>query len=111
VVATLWPVDDHATARFVAAFYRALTAGRSPAGALVDARRHCRADARTAAPRHWAGFVLIGDGSAPLPVRARRAAWPFAAPLLLAAAGLFGLARRRSRPRRRPSSADGPHRL
>lgn len=63
VIGTLWPVDDRATAEFMARFYEALVTRRSsPAAALVAARRAMQRDARWALPQHWAAFVLIGHG-------------------------------------------------
>lgn len=94
VVATLWDVDDLAAARFMAAFYGALAAGDPPATALAAARERCRRDPATAAPRHWAGFVLVGDGGRPVPVRSRLPLWPAAVPLLAAAVALLRRARR-----------------
>ncbi|MBS0447766.1 MAG: CHAT domain-containing protein [Proteobacteria bacterium] len=58
VLASLWPVDDAVTARFMATFYDALTAGRAPAVALQQAQR----DVRRAHPHpyFWAAFALYG---------------------------------------------------
>ncbi len=62
VVATLWPVDDRATARFMALFYDGLLRrGLAPAVALRAAQRGLAREPRWRAPRHWAGFVLQGD--------------------------------------------------
>lgn len=58
VLASLWRVDDRSTAALMAAFYRALAAGRTPAEALADAQARLRADPRWAAPFHWAAFYL-----------------------------------------------------
>ncbi len=63
VVASLWPVEDAATARLMDRFYRELAGGRSVATALEEARAALRADEATAHPFYWAGFVVIGDGS------------------------------------------------
>ncbi|MFN2370299.1 MAG: CHAT domain-containing protein [Candidatus Krumholzibacteriia bacterium] len=93
VVATLWSVDDYAAARFMQPFYAALAEGRPVAEALAVARAICRADPATAAPRHWAGFVVVGDGTATVPLAPRPVRWPWAAGLLL----LAGLAWLRSR--------------
>lgn len=61
VVATLWDVDDRATAAFMAHFYAALLKERqAPAAALRRARQAMIADARFAAP-DWMAFVLIGQ--------------------------------------------------
>jgi CHAT domain-containing protein len=58
VVAALWPVDDAVTARFMAAFYRALVRRASCAVALQQAQ----AEVRRAHPHpfFWAGFALQG---------------------------------------------------
>ncbi|HEV7703003.1 MAG TPA: CHAT domain-containing protein, partial [Gemmatimonadaceae bacterium] len=60
VVATLWPVDDRASAEFVRRFYGFLAKGM----AATDALRLAQLDAmqRGVAPRDWAAFVLTGDG-------------------------------------------------
>jgi CHAT domain-containing protein/Tfp pilus assembly protein PilF len=67
VVASLWSVDDAATALFMERFYTAWRAGASRAQALRDARTALRAHAVDGAhpyahPGTWAAFVLIGDG-------------------------------------------------
>lgn len=62
VVASLWPVDDRATAAFMGEFYRALLIEHtSAAGALRSAQRRLVSDSRWASPYYWAGFVLQGD--------------------------------------------------
>lgn len=62
VLASLWDVDDAATARLMAGFYRELlVAGRTPAAALRAAQRAMRAEEGWEDPAHWAGFVLAGD--------------------------------------------------
>jgi CHAT domain-containing protein/tetratricopeptide (TPR) repeat protein len=62
VVATLWAVDDRATAAFMTRFYDGLLGQRlSPAAALRSARRAMIQDPRWAAPQNWAAFVLIGE--------------------------------------------------
>jgi CHAT domain-containing protein len=60
VLATLWPVDDAATAALVQHFYRALRAGAAPATALQQAQ--ATAAAAGAHPFHWAAFTLHGHG-------------------------------------------------
>jgi len=83
VIASLWPVDDAATAHLMEHFYRELTgaepgapraqtvsvpprASVGPAEALVRAQRQYLREARTsdasAHPFYWAGFFLMGDG-------------------------------------------------
>jgi CHAT domain-containing protein/tetratricopeptide (TPR) repeat protein len=65
VVASLWPVDDRASAVFMQAFYTALLRDHAtPGHALLAAQAHLRADPRWNAPRYWAAFVLQGEGSA-----------------------------------------------
>jgi len=62
VLASLWPVDDRASALFMAAFYRAmLREARPPAAALRIARRELANHPRYRMPYYWAGFVLQGD--------------------------------------------------
>ncbi|HEV8398308.1 MAG TPA: CHAT domain-containing protein [Gemmatimonadales bacterium] len=59
VVATLWPVQDLATARFMERFYQELAAGRREAEALALAQRAAARDRGTAHPFFWAGFALV----------------------------------------------------
>jgi CHAT domain-containing protein len=59
VLATLWPVQDLATARLMDRFYRELAAGQSEAEALAEAQRAAARDSRTAHPFYWAGFTLV----------------------------------------------------
>ncbi len=62
VVASLWAVDDRASAAFMAAFYRSLIRdARTPAMALRAAQREIAATPRWASEYYWAGFVLQGD--------------------------------------------------
>lgn len=66
VVATLWPVDDWATAAFMEHLHRALAEGATPARALVVAQRALRTGQATSHPYYWAGFVLVGGADDPL---------------------------------------------
>jgi len=59
VAATLWAVDDHATAVLMGEFYRGYGAGRSPGAALAEAQRTLFATRATAHPFQWAGVVLV----------------------------------------------------
>ena len=62
VVASLWPVQDRATAELMTRFYRAMWRDHlSPSAALREAQRSLRADPRYRDPYSWAGFVLQGD--------------------------------------------------
>ena len=62
VVASLWRVDDEATAALMAAFYRGmLRGGLSVSAAVRAAQLEVRKTRRWSAPYYWAGFVLQGD--------------------------------------------------
>lgn len=91
VLATLWPVDDRATARFMDRFYIALAEGKNAGSALAAAQRDLREEPRTGHPYYWAGFVLTGSGDTRLDLAPRRR---FADPqnLLLLLALIPGLA-------------------
>ena len=60
VLATLWPVEDRATADLMTRFYTALRAGRPEPEALADAQRETLRNPGTANPFYWAGFALSG---------------------------------------------------
>ncbi|MCA9513609.1 MAG: CHAT domain-containing protein [Myxococcales bacterium] len=61
VLATLWEVDDAATADFMASFYGALRGGESYAAALADAQRGMiAAGGGLEHPAYWAPFILMG---------------------------------------------------
>jgi CHAT domain-containing protein len=60
VVATLWPVEDQATAVLMERFYQGFTAGADPVRALAAAQRGVLASPATAHPFYWAGFVTVG---------------------------------------------------
>ncbi len=63
VVASLWKVDDQASAEFMRLFYSAMLGPRRlpPSTALLHARKAMAAHPRWRAPIHWAGFFLQGD--------------------------------------------------
>jgi CHAT domain-containing protein len=62
VVASLWKVDDEATAELMKLFYRhMLRDGMPPPAALREAQMSVRAQKRWRAPYYWAGFVLQGE--------------------------------------------------
>jgi CHAT domain-containing protein/Tfp pilus assembly protein PilF len=63
VVATLWAIDDRATARLMGAFYANLIPTGSSSIALAQAQRTVLAAPETRAPFFWAGFTLSGIGS------------------------------------------------
>jgi CHAT domain-containing protein len=60
VIASLWRVDDEATAILMERFYRHLQAGLGKAAALRQAQLDMLVDYPD--PYYWAGFVLSGDG-------------------------------------------------
>ena len=62
VMASLWLVEDRATAELMSRFYRAmLKEGLTPAAALRAAQLSVRSDPRWQDPFYWAPFVLQGD--------------------------------------------------
>lgn len=62
VVASLWKVDDAATAEFMRLFYQAiLKSGQAPAAALFTAQRQMAAQRRWSSPYYWAAFQLHGE--------------------------------------------------
>ena len=62
VVASLWKVDDDATADLMKRFYRKiLKEGVSPPAALKAAQEEVRAQKLWRSPYYWAGFVLQGE--------------------------------------------------
>jgi CHAT domain-containing protein/Tfp pilus assembly protein PilF len=62
LVASLWKVEDRATAELMIRFYRALWVERlTPAAALHSAQLSLRRERRWRDPYFWAGFVLQGD--------------------------------------------------
>lgn len=63
VVATLWEVDDRATAKVMEAFYANLAPTGSTSIALAQAQRIVLAVPQTRGPFYWAGFTLSGVGS------------------------------------------------
>jgi CHAT domain-containing protein len=62
VVASLWKVDDVATAELMGRFYRAmLEEGLRPAAALRRAQIEMQQQKRWADPYYWAAFTIQGD--------------------------------------------------
>jgi CHAT domain-containing protein len=62
VVASLWSVDDEATAELMKRFYQAMELrGMSPAAALREAQIAISRQERWHDPYYWAGFVLQGE--------------------------------------------------
>jgi hypothetical protein len=95
VVATLWPVDDVASARFTRTLYQQLDRGRNVAEAMHDARR-ALLDGPSADDA--AAFVLIGNGNVRVDLTKRAAEVPpFLIWLAIAAAVAGFVARMRRR--------------
>ncbi|HET8675762.1 MAG TPA: CHAT domain-containing protein, partial [Blastocatellia bacterium] len=64
VVASLWKVDDEATAELMRQFYtNMLREGMTPADALRAAQNSIRQRPEWHAPYYWAGFTLQGEYS------------------------------------------------
>lgn len=62
VLATLWKVDDEATAELMSYFYRQMLGeGKTPAAALREAQIATWRQRRWQVPYFWAGFVLQGE--------------------------------------------------
>jgi len=62
VMASLWRIEDRATAELMSRFYRGLLVdGRPPAAALRQAQLAIRDDKRWRSPYYWSGFVVQGD--------------------------------------------------
>jgi CHAT domain-containing protein len=64
VVATLWPVDDWATAALMERFYESYRPGDDPSAALALAQRNVMATPATGHPFYWAGLVSV-EGANP----------------------------------------------
>jgi CHAT domain-containing protein/Tfp pilus assembly protein PilF len=100
-VTTLWRVEDQPTSEFMKQFYYALARGNTKAQALRLAKlKFLRSGSALEHPRHWAAFVLNGDGLHSLP---RSFSWSV---FLLPPAGVLVLlgviTRRHSRTQRAP---------
>ncbi len=62
IVASLWNVDDAATAELMRMFYKAmLTEGKRPAEALRTAQVHMWRTNQWSSPYYWAAFTLQGE--------------------------------------------------
>jgi CHAT domain-containing protein/tetratricopeptide (TPR) repeat protein len=73
VVASLWKVDDDATAELMKHFYAAMfEKGLTPAAALRDAQLKMREQKRWRDPYFWAGFVIQGRYAEKITVKRSR---------------------------------------
>jgi CHAT domain-containing protein len=104
VLASLWNVDDAASAEWMGRFYEGVRGGQPPDAAARDAKlAFLRGGGRLGHPYYWAPFVLSGEASSAIPVRPA-ARWPSPAVAAVAAAAVVGvvvagLAARRRRAR------------
>ncbi len=62
-IASLWAVDDNATAALMTQFYQALSIGKTKAQALHDAQIKLIESDGFSDPYDWGAFILIGNGS------------------------------------------------
>lgn len=60
VVASLWLIEDRATAELMTAFHRSLAAGEAPSAALAGAQRELMRRPGLENPFYWAAFQVIG---------------------------------------------------
>jgi CHAT domain-containing protein/tetratricopeptide (TPR) repeat protein len=103
VVATLWKVDDAATAELMSHFYeRMLKDGLPPASALREAQLAMLKQKNRRSPYYWAGFVIqgqyVGKGS-PVSRRAVVGVGELAAAAAALTFGVFYAWRRKRQPR------------
>ena len=77
VVATLWDVEDEASAVFMEQLYHGLGRGLAPSEALHAAKRRLRTHRRWGRPHLWAGYVLVGEAP-PVVERSLLATWGWA---------------------------------
>ncbi len=90
VVASLWQVDDHATAELMKHFYtNMLQHGMRPPAALRAAQNQIRSQKKWSSPYYWAGFTFQGDYD--LNIKATRPAFTRTYIALIAAGVLFVL--------------------
>ncbi|HYO91684.1 MAG TPA: CHAT domain-containing tetratricopeptide repeat protein, partial [Pyrinomonadaceae bacterium] len=105
VVASLWKVDDEATAELMRRFYgNMLQSGMRPAEALRTAQNSIRQESQWRSPYYWAAFTLQGDYQrviksphAPGFGGLARKLVPFTAALVLLAGIVWWYLRRRTR--------------
>jgi hypothetical protein len=105
---TLWRVADQPTTEFMKQFYNALGQGKTKAQALRLAKlRFLRSGGPLAHPRHWAAFVLNGEGLRPV---TRAISWSILLMPLAASLLLFSVvAGRRLKERRDPEAGSKTH--
>jgi CHAT domain-containing protein len=92
VVTTLWDVADRPGAEFMTQFYASASRGEATAGAVRQAKlTFLRSQVAWSHPYYWAGYLLTGNGRAPLP---RVVPWPAIAASAVLALLVFSAALR-----------------
>jgi CHAT domain-containing protein/tetratricopeptide (TPR) repeat protein len=67
VIASLWKVDDEASAELMKRFYaNLLVEGMTPSAALTSAQNSMRKEPKWNAPYYWAAFTVQGDFGKPI---------------------------------------------
>jgi CHAT domain-containing protein len=61
VIASLWKVNDAATAKLMSSLYARIRRGETPSSALRGAQLEMLHDQQWSKPYYWAGFVLQGE--------------------------------------------------
>jgi CHAT domain-containing protein len=61
VIASLWKVDDQASAKMMSGLYARINSGESPGSALRKAQLEMAHDERWSKPYYWAAFAVQGD--------------------------------------------------
>ena len=101
VVASLWKVDDQATANLMTDFYESLLQQGMPTGAaLREAKLKLMKEKQWRAPYFWAGFVLQGEYANRIAIEDNwwpHPAWMFLALLVLLSSGVIVFRKRRRR--------------
>jgi CHAT domain-containing protein len=90
VIASLWKVDDRATAELMGYFYKALLKDKlPPAAALRSAKETLRRQPAWHAPYYWAAFVLQGEYKDRVQMTDPRRKFPYL--IITSSAALLGL--------------------
>jgi CHAT domain-containing protein/Tfp pilus assembly protein PilF len=66
LVASLWNINDKASADFMVAFYSFLKEGESKSQALRNTKLGMAASEKYSHPYYWAPFILVGESTSPI---------------------------------------------